>query len=355
MYLIRLTFFILGLAISQSAVAQHKNEQDVPCVQYYVVGLSECDPQEEISPTIAIKQPSPTIVVASPKAEISPLDQKIDEFIENYGKPPREFVAFHLEPTLENALTWVRTYNTLLQRNLDITDAWTQAENIYLDNVKQGIDITANLPAFAEGSGLPPVPDFGSPIDRFKPAVAELEFLKKSEKTNQNRSIGAFAEINLTQNLNPLALTQAEVSNQLSPPFNPLIGLETPQIPTLQGNVNTLQAQPNISGKIEIDYFFSAQCPYCAKFEPEFQQFISEYKDKISVTCVDVSSHTRQATNILGKVDCTWRPAQPGEAKELGLKATPSLIIRRGAGQPLERVSGYVPIERVRAHLFGSL
>ena len=53
-------------------------------------------------------------------------------------------------------------------------------------------------------------------------------------------------------------------------------------------------AEKAARGPVEISYYFSAQCPFCAKFEPQLQSLIQQLgEDDVAVTCVDVTPTER--------------------------------------------------------------
>ncbi|MDD9911527.1 MAG: thioredoxin family protein [Alphaproteobacteria bacterium] len=298
-------------------------EKYLPCLNYWTVGMSGCNP-EEVSKTAAVSQtnmlPPPVLETAGQKevpqitqqAEPPTLDKKIDDFLESHGKPPREFVAFHLEPTLENALKWVYKYNNMLQRNVELTRAWMQAEAIYDRSVSRGedasvLETTKSMAVPDFGVNIPNMPNLNNlNVQALPPPPAEIK--KQIENTSSN---------------NPFAATNSVRDGRIG----------------------------GDSGVLEIDYYFSAECPYCQKFEPEFNQMLSGLDIPINVTCVDITPSGQHMSNILGKVDCTWRPAGQSEIQRMGIRTTPSLIIRRGEGRPLERISGYVESERLREHI----
>ncbi len=301
-----------------------------PCVDYYAVGPSPCDVNEvtETTPEPALLPP-PVVETekehdtvaqqqqpAQPKPP--PLEQRVDEFLENYEKPPREFVAFNLEPTMENALKWVKAYNDMLKRDEELTRAWMQAEVLYNQAEAEGIDLAAQL---NYESRMPAVPDFGVPVDR--------------------------GGLNRRAAPNALQRTQPNLRRPQDNNFQvQTAALQRPTAmrpPTASNNIG--------GGNIEITYYFSAECPYCQRFEPGFQKLIEENPGRFDVTCVDLTPSGATQNNINGKVDCAWRPPQPGEVKQMGIKSTPSLIVNRGAGQPLERVSGFVPPDRLQTFL----
>lgn len=342
---------ILLLFLILSAPVQATGRDD-PCINYWTVGMSGCQTpavkkKTPLSQTVVMPQELPPPVLEEPpvipieedvaEEEEAPqektLDQKIDDFLENHGKPPREFVAFHLEPTLENALKWVYAYNQLQQRNIELTRAWTQAEQIYERAQGEGQDMTVLAAA-----PLMEVPDFGIPVPNLQlpgpsvpPQLVPYPGPQQAAGTTGGFGVQQVAGLNIT----------------------------TPQATALTAGQRNLGRRQQITDgriggsldTIKVDYYFSAECPYCAKFEPEFQQIVQEMGPRLDVTCVDVTPSGAAAENIFGKVDCAWRPAYPGELQRVGVRTTPSLIINRGPDRPLERVSGYVEGAKLKTYL----
>jgi thiol-disulfide isomerase/thioredoxin len=325
-------------------------QDDTPCINYWTVGMSGCEtpavkkkappsqtavlPQQELPPPVLEEPPVIPIEEEVPPQEMT-LDQKIDDFLKDHGKPPREFVAFHLEPTLENALKWVYAYNQLQRRNIELTRAWTQAEQIYEQAQSEGQDMTvlAQAPLMA-------VPDFGIPVPSLPlpgpvspPQVAP--YMGPQQVTAATGGFGV-------QSVAGLDLTTGGSKVQAAPASQQ--GLSRRR----QVTDGRIGGSPD---SIKVDYYFSAECPYCARFEPEFQQIVQEMGPQLDVTCVDVTPSGAAAENIFGKVDCAWRPAYPGELQRVGVRTTPSLIINRGPDRPLERVSGYVEGAKLKTYL----
>ncbi len=304
------------------------------CLDYWTVGMSGCKPETVSKTTVVSKILPPPVMIqqeTEPPQVIIPktskLDTRIDKFMKSHGKPPREFVAFHLEPTLENALKWVRKYNDMLKRNVEITRAWMQAEAIYDKAEVQGQDVSGLV---TEPST--PVPDFGIAMPKM-PAIPGIPSFDEA-------NLGKF-DINGTiiAGLDIQKATEGLTSNNVgTKPF----GSTTP---LNDGHIG------GVSDVMHIDYYFSVECPYCLRFELPFQEIIEELGNRVSVTCVDITPSGQRPENIRGKVNCDWRAAYLGELSEMGVKATPSLIISRGEGQPMERVSGYVEPTKLKSYL----
>ena len=310
------------LLASTSHAAYEEAVESRPCLDYWSVGNSKgCEkPKDKKKKPPQPTPPSPTVppVQAAPNTPpSSTLDVKIDKFLADHGKPPREFVAFYLDPTPEHAVQWVAKYNELLQRGQDIAVAWTQAETLYNDAVKAGVSPTALNP-----TAYPVVPDFGIPVPGFNtPAFTQL--ISSTIPVVQADLTGSAFVQQTTGVLPPPGMTEEE-------------GLLKPQTP----------ATVPYSGKpLEVSYYFSAVCPYCQKFEPDFRDVLRDMGDKVNLTCVDVTpetgGHSRTPENV-NNLPCIWRAATPDELTRLGVKQTPSLIIDKGESKPLELISGYV-------------
>ena len=165
------------------------------CLNYWSVGMSGCDgktapknaapapkvvvpEEEEPAPQTRekkepIEQPFQEAQKQREQQEQEPqesaeepMDERIDDFLENYGKPPKEFVAFNLDPTLENALRWAKKYNEMIERSRKLSAAWSQAQAVY----KMYEDRGAQPPTPEFLDPMPDVPDYGLPLS---PAFAD--------------------------------------------------------------------------------------------------------------------------------------------------------------------------------------
>lgn len=315
--------------------AADKAVESRPCLDYWAVGeAGKCaEPKPEPKPEPQPLPPSPTVVQAPPPTTVSTTqDKKIDEFIANHGKPPREFVAFYLDPTPENAVAWVAKYNELLQRGQDITIAWAQAETLYKNALNQGV-----APGVLNPTAYAPVPDYGIPVPGFN-TPPYMQLISGSAVANP---------------IVPAALTQTPPQATLPQTVETPTGLIKP--------VSTAVTQIGTGKPLEVSYYFSAICPYCKKFEPGFATLMEELKGRVSLTCVDVtpemSGHIKSPENISNRLPCTWRPASDEELSRLNIRQTPSLVVNRGDDKPLELVSGYVEPGMLKNYLLtaGSL
>lgn len=306
-----------------------------PCLDYWQVGMAgKCNPPVKPAQK-ATTAVTPTIAVAVPPAPVSPTkskeDEAIDKFQEQYGKPPREFVAFYLNPTPENATKWVHTYQEMLNRNTQLAIAWTQAETLYQNALNKGVPASK----FAS-STLAPVPDYGVPVPGFtdNPSFYPGRTPPSTQVLQAGvQSLGGGNLPSPAALTNPAAITAGLVTN--------------PQTPSTQ------------TGPIELRYYFSAECPYCQRFQPGFAGLLKEEGAKLSTICVDVTPYSGPGTgpdqsHVAGKLDCAWRTLEPGEEDQMGIKETPTLIIRRKPNGPFERVNGYVEIDTLKSYLFNT-
>jgi protein-disulfide isomerase len=308
------------LSVSGALLAEAQKNR---CLSHWHVGMSGCDGKKKDDGVDVVATvpdtPSQTKPQQQPQAQQPPsLDERIDEFLDNHGKPPREFVAFHLEPTLENAVKWIHKYNETITRSRQLAAMWTQAQQIYDDSMKTGRPLPGMeaLP----GQSLPPPQDLGVPL----PA-------------------------NLQALLNPNANRQPADANSplrggAANPFISLPGQTTGAAGGLGVSTGSLTPPTSIGGPepIRISYYFSAQCPFCKKFEPGLQNIVRQLGNRVQVTCVDMTPSGQDVQNIHGKVDCQWRPLMPGEMDAYKIESTPTLIVNRGGGRPMERIAGYI-------------
>lgn len=378
-------FLLLGAllvaAFAPWAQAQSANKER--CLSYWTVGMSGCGAPKKAEPKPEPEQkPAEQPELIEPQQpQQRPLAERIEEFRQNYDKPPTEFIAFNLEPSLENALRWVQKYNDMIQRSRQLSSAWSQAQQVYKIYQEQGIQ----LPPVDYVTELPPVPDYGLPVNpAFAGAFNESQTQQDAtpwRNLNQNPNItlpgqAAGGGQGLSErDRNLLAMMQ-----KMGLPPEALAGLKNPQsemaamaqmaqvpgmnmqamMPNMGGAPSLPQAQPQqpqqrevrigggggqssqaaADGTIRLSYYFSAQCPYCRQFEPHISRLANENKN-VRITCVDMTPSGQVATNV-GNVDCEWRPLMPGEMDAYGVKTTPTLVIDRGGTTPLERLAGYV-------------
>ncbi len=340
-----IVFFSWLLIIVASFIAVP--EVKATCLDYWSIGPSGCDGKqpdkrpsnkkttsnkEVINPqeSSSFIEPESKLITQPPmEEELSEEEQKeqelqgdIEKFYNRHGKPPEEFVRFYMDPTPGNALAWVKKYNEGLKRSRQLAAAWTQAQQIYTEFDKQGLEIPPELlPKHARGAEyLPPVQDLGLPLPDGMSDVFDGTSRPKTPAPFTNSSTGG------------ISITGADAIAE-------------------DGRIGGSGALDINSDVLRVSYYFSAECPYCEKFEPVFSKIIKEYGNKIAVTCVDMTPSGQTEDNIHGKVNCEWRPLLPGEKDAMGVDATPTLIVDRGADKPLERISGFVDETKLRSYL----
>lgn len=342
----RLRVFVKGFVVFLflCIVAAPVLADNQTCLSYLQIGASSCDqtPSKTIVEEGGIL-PAPTVeeeevmqIERPPEPKKATLDNRIDEFMDSYGKPPREFVAFNLEPTLENALVWAKKYKELTERNQKLTAAWGQARTILNDMEDEGLEVPGFEP-------MAEIPDFGVGLPQgFKSFAGDLPSQKNDFEgiaNNSNIRKGA-PSLGFSENS---AITSRQDMSAINTRQNDLYGESL--TPPVKGN----------GGIVEVSYYFSAECPFCTRFEEGFKGLVQELEGEIKVTCVDMTPSQRTKANIHGKIDCSWRAAIPGEATALGVTSTPTLIINRNIGQGLEKVEGLVDIGKLKAFLRGEV
>lgn len=335
------------------------------CLDYWATGPAKCSAKKPK----AQKEPEPEVATPAPVRRAQPsqqrpieeeltekeekeakLKQDIEQFYDRHGKPPEEFVRFYMEPTPANALAWVKKYNEGLQRSRQLAASWTQAQQIYDQFETQGLELPPELlPEHARNAqnALLPVQDLGVPLP---------QGLQDSFKSPQEL---AQRQLQAPQVAQPSQSNDLGFGTQLSVALGAdgRIGGNLPPEALTTGGGGAAVAAGGVGApedKIKISYYFSAECPFCQKFEPGLRNVIQEQKARLDVTCVDMTPSGQTQANINGKVDCEWRPLLPGEMQAMGVEATPTLIVDRGESKPLERLSGFVDEQRLRTYLFGN-
>ncbi len=89
------------------------------CVDYFALGGSRCQGRGTatvVTPTL------PPVIAADPQQD------PVQEFLDNHGKPPREFAEFYVNPTPQNALRWVSAFQAQKARADALAVAWREAE-----------------------------------------------------------------------------------------------------------------------------------------------------------------------------------------------------------------------------------
>ena len=301
------------------------------CVRYNVVGDTDCqdaEPQQNITvptPPAAPTVQAPASVPVPMSEQVSgpvsaeakdDLEAKVDEYIESYGKPPREYVRFNLNPTLENALIWAQKFDEMNKRTQAVSDAWGQAQKILQERKEKGLDLP-------EYNALSEVPDYTKTAD-----PNSLKWLPPVEYDNTPPVLGfgatETAEAEGAVNLSANTLNEGSIGG-------------------------AVEAERASQEPVAISYYFSAQCPFCKKFEPEFQSMIKTLSPgTVDVTCVDVTPAGRTEKNIYGKVDCKWRSVISGEMQMMNVTSTPTLIIDRKDSSDLKKVEGLVDVSKLK-------
>lgn len=273
---------------------------DPTCVSYLTVGDSDCKPQ----PLQVPQQPAPRGSVESMAAPET--KSEVDKYLDNYGKPPREFVEFYLNPTAENASKWVQTYQQLLQKGQNLSSAWNDAEQLY--QAGQAPSSQAFPARLVEPSMVPAQVAPNVPV-----AVPSPVAPMSSQGVGADR-FGAFA--------NAVQVGQ----------------------PTTDG----------IRSKgVSLTYFFSQTCPYCTRMTPELAVMVKQIPNKLAFTCVDVTpvgaTSRPDAGYITSKLPCEWRLPNQGEIEMEQVSQTPTLVIQKEGQRPV-RLSGYVPLAQLRGY-----
>ncbi len=293
--------FALLAGVSAGLVALNAAAAPDPtCVSYLTVGDSNCKPQ----PLEVQRQPAPAASIESmaapqPKSEV-------DKYLDNYGKPPREFVEFYLNPTAENASKWVQTYQQMLQKGQDISKAWNDAEQLY------GTGAAAASQAAPARLVEPAVTQ--QPAPRAAPQVVPAQVAPVSSQGVGVDRFGAFAN----------------------------------RAPALQDTTNGIRSKG-----VSLTYFFSQTCPYCARMTPELAVLVQQIPNKLAFTCVDVTpvgaTSRPDASYITSKLPCQWRLPNQGEVEKEQVSQTPTLVIQKEGEAPV-RLSGYVPLAQLRGY-----
>lgn len=289
---VRLKAFHGAAAVMLTAlVPQLALAKENPCIDYYTVGESSCKPKA--STPVAKPQ------VAQP-AQTAPQQQpsEVDKYLADYGKPPREFVEFYLNPTPENANKWVSAYQQLLQKGENISKAWGQADELY--RARQ----TGVAPGVAPAKTLSPE----------MPVQPQPEALFPSPVKLPPQNFGAFGQRPVGSPGRASGIAQTQTS---------------------------------------LTYYFSQTCPYCARTTPDLSIISNEKAGKLVFTCVDVTplsaTHKPDEAYITSKLPCKWRLPEEGEVERESVRQTPTLVIRKGDQAPV-RLSGYVPLAQLRTY-----
>lgn len=390
--------FSVLLLLSTSAQAE-------VCLDYWKIGPNgSCkkptyDKQPEAKPKDEMPQyrpePRQERKPSAPQPQGLSLDKKIDEYIEDYEKPPREYVAFHLEPTLENAMRWVKKYRETLSRGSQLAEAWTQAEYLYDRMEAQGVDVDSVVELDKE---LPQVKGFFKDLKqqdkqglRFKRDVEQglVDVPSADSAQDANRIGGRSSQSNSSQGASgPKGKAQydSQVMNQQMMQFLQEAGVEGEQLDFISrrmkgqsaqeasgigsvsnsGRIGGQYASPEnnsariggasaygkkskdgrIGGskeQVTIEYFYSARCPFCRKFEPIFKRVLDEQRADfdVSVACVDITPSIPEGKKAKDLLGCSWRGVTDEEFDAKRIEQTPTLLITWGDGKD-QRIEGLV-------------
>jgi hypothetical protein len=217
----------------------------------------------------------------------------VQQFLDNHGKPPREFAEFYVNPTPENAQRWVAAFRAQQAKANAIAAAWREAEQPPASpSVSQSPVNQANFISSA------PTPTAAPAAPTAMPAVP-------AGALRPGLRLGAYA---------------------------------TP-VPSLP----------------QVVYYFSASCPFCARLKPDLAAFTQQYQSKLAFTCVDLTPLSPHQTPNPANRDglpCDWRLPNPNEVERLQIRQTPTLLVQRpdGTGQ---RLSGLISPAQLQAAVFG--
>jgi len=324
------------------------------CLDYWLKGPSACKQQAQNNKNkIIINGNIDAAKLKKDEVRIKyeqDLNVKIDKFLAGYGKPPREFVAFHLDPTMENAIRWVKKFNEDHERTMKIAVAWKQADKLFRDYRDTG---ELMLPAESgvteaqlkylrealdeEASDLPKVKGFGVNIegdwdeDRLSRNYTALKFKEKDLGKAVSRlsntggdstfSLGSFSKkAELKADLDTKAKDKTEVKAEIK----------------AEKNVELKNQFP-----LEVSYYFSKKCAFCTKYAKSIKTVVKNIGSKnINLTCVDMTPKDANPSNK-GDLDCKWRPATKTELQKLGIRRTPSIIVKRPGTKSLELLENY--------------
>jgi hypothetical protein len=334
----------LSVMAASNFVVDNVQAQGV-CLDYWIKGPAACKTKKpEKKQKIFINAKSikgDATVVQKDEERVqyeAALNKRIDKFLANYGKPPREFVAFHLDPSLENAVRWAKKFREETERTSKIAVAWKQAEALFQEYRDTG---TVTLPAESgvtegelkylmkaleeESTDLPKVKGFGVDLegnwdeDRLGADYTRLRYKEKKE----GMSLSDMKEFSLSN------LPKAYSDSASYKKAQDVIKKDSSQ-------KVSAEMEP-----IEVNYYFSAKCAFCAKFSKSLTSAIKEVgKKNVKLTCVDMTPGEKSRSHSAG-IDCKWRPILDGEAKKLGIKRTPTIVVKRSGSESLELLENY--------------
>lgn len=331
-----LSLLVLALALPVASYAQSTRA----CIDYWAVGPTGCDGQRAPEPQPVLPLPTP---MQKPMPVAKPADP-VEQFYQTYDKPPRAFVEFQLNPTPANAVAWVKEYQGIISKSSETAEAWREAE--------------AAFTQYQQTGSLP---------ENFNQALTDEE----RQQVIGIMQGGAPKPFNFAENAPPSTLPQTFQNAVRGVPNTPaqaqapkqdaLAALNrgsrttpTPSAESAKLSMATLNKGEDVSNSdvIKVNYYFSAVCPFCRRFEPEFANVQKQFNAKrMEVTCVDMTPGERVPANKQGNIDCRWRPLGPGEKDANKIRATPSLLIDFGPTKSLELVEGYVEGSQLLTYL----
>lgn len=362
--------FVKGL-VAVSLFALPTANANAICLDYWLKGPSACKEDPEEKNRIYIKGgKNVNINIEKDDARIAyeeGLNKEIDKFLAGYGKPPREFVAFHLDPTMENAVRWVKKFNTEHERTMKIAVAWKQADRLFREYKATGeIILPADSgvtesqikylkKAFEEdATELPEVKGFGVNLpgdwdeDRMSRNYAKLDYKDEdyAKKTKELLAAGEKPDYELTPFDRRVKVKEerkeAEEAKEKATEEANKKALEEADKPSRDLLKSLTNSDSANSEKLEISYYFSKKCPFCDKYHSQLSAAVEAYgRENIELTCVDMTPGAKSAANIKGKINCKWRPLQTGEMAQFGVKRTPSILVKRGGSKALELLENY--------------
>jgi hypothetical protein len=311
-------FLLIATAVAVPAVLFAQAPSNKSCLSYWSVGDSACDgePQQEqdvprsslaASPLpprqLAVPQPP----VPHPSAPVQSLDKRVDGYLKDYGKPPREFVAFNLEPTIENAMRWVRKYEEMLKRERDVANSWEQASVIYGQ-------MTPDERAEILGE------------DPNEPSVPSFDEVELSSGRVFTANVNTQNEVEIEAEEQQASVQKLKRVNSVGP----------------GGRLTSATAEI-----LEVSYYYSGECQACAKFESNLRDALLGYVGQVELQCIDTAGGN-QASALQTRLDCEPRPALPGELSFLKIKAVPSAVISAPSKEEPTVLRGYATYERLQ-------
>lgn len=387
-------YTIIKSAVVASLFALPVTNAEAVCLDYWLKGPAACQEENPKDKNRILIKGGKNININVEKDQArmkyeEDLNGKIDVFLAGYGKPPREFAAFHLDPTLENAVRWVKKFNTEHERTMKIAVSWKQADQLYRQYKATGEIL---LPADSgvtpeqikylkqafegDATDLPKVKGFGVDLpgnwdeDRLSRNYDELDYKKKDPAQLVKEMASPMPVPYGTPDLMKQVTDRAIASN--SPQGVKVKKLEAEEdekfgkgfeeekeesrslFDRLTGSSSKKEVKKAVKKEtkkqvkkgdretLEISYYFSDKCPFCKQFKPNLQSAIAAYgKENIKLTCVDMTPGEKSPKHVPAGLKCKWRPILTGEMQQFGIEVTPSMIVKRGNSDALELLENY--------------